>query len=427
MADNAHSYEHAENLRKNKQYPEAAAQFAMLWEQRPNQYFGWRYAFCLRKVGQLDQAEQVARAALEKYPEDKFTLRELGWVLYDKELKAAKGESDLGRAIHFANEIVALNPDAFAMRLVALAVMKVGKGRKKWNGMLEWADKLKPEELSNEPFAFEGKRVMSKREAWYVGKSRALLELERYDEAREQAQAGLDEFPDDVFLKRTAALALARLGKEEEAAQELRVLLMHPRADWYVKADLAEVEHALGRKEEAFRLLCEAVSNPQANKYKWEYFMTLAKIALALGKLNVAAEHVALAKAVRAAEGWSPPAALVQVEQDTHKALRDQGQSWPQLPESSDELTQICRGRWLEGAMAGLELTRGTLGVINSNRPFAFIKRDDGGENVFVLIRDIPKKCAHEGARLEFTLKNSFDRKKNRESVQAANIRCLKD
>src|SRR5690606_24797764 len=129
----------AENLRKNKQYSEASAQFQVLWEQRPSQYVGWRYAHCLRKMGLLDQALQVAQAAFDKYPDDKFTKSELGWVIYDKELKPAKDGSDLGRTIHFANKIAALNPDAFAIRLVALAVMKVAKSRKKWDVVLEWA------------------------------------------------------------------------------------------------------------------------------------------------------------------------------------------------------------------------------------------------------------------------------------------------
>ena len=127
MTDSTPDYNTAETLRKNKQYAEAAQHFSALWEQNHSIYIGWRYAHCLRKIERVEEAEQIVRADLEKYPHDKYTKSELGWVLYDKELKPAKEESDLGRAIHFANEIMVLNPEAFAVRLVALAVMKIAK------------------------------------------------------------------------------------------------------------------------------------------------------------------------------------------------------------------------------------------------------------------------------------------------------------
>jgi tetratricopeptide (TPR) repeat protein len=195
MTDTAPTYEKAEELRKAKNYQDACKQFAQLWQQKPDPYWGWRYAFCLRKLGNIDEAEKIAKEALAKQPENRYSKSELGWILYEKEIKPAKEESNLGRVVHFANEILALNSDALALRLIAMTVMKVAKGRKKWDVVLEWADKLKPEELSNEARSFDGKRGMSERETWYVGRSRALFELKHFEEAREFAQKGTQEFP----------------------------------------------------------------------------------------------------------------------------------------------------------------------------------------------------------------------------------------
>ncbi len=61
---------------------------------------------------------------------------------------------------------------------------------------------------------------------------------------------------------------------------------------------------------------------------------------------------------------------------------------------------------------------------MGTTKAFTFIKRDDGGEDVFVLLRDIPKKCSYEGAKVEFVPKKSFDKKKNREGTQASHVRC---
>lgn len=205
----------------------------------------------------------------------------------------------------------------------------------------------------------------------------------------------------------------------------MRKLLNHRRADWYVKADLADVEFSRGNNAEAFRLMSDAVSNSQDDEYKLKCFVTLGKIAAEMGRLDIAAEHVALAKAVRLSNNWSIPSDLVQFEQTVIKAYKDSDQAFPVLPSDVRELSKICHQRWREGAAEGLEFVKGTLKPFDSNKPFAFIKRDDGKEDVFVLLRNVPRKCAHEGARLEFVLEKSFDQKKNRESTQAAKVRCL--
>lgn len=424
MTDTIPTYDSAESLRKDKKFSEAAEQFAILWQQKPSTMYGWRYAFCLRKLDRINDAENILKDVLEKFPDDKFAKSEMGWILYEKELKPAKEESDLGKTLHFANEILKLNSEVFAMRLIAQTVMKVAKDKKKWDVVLEWSNKLIPTDLSTDVRMFDGKRGMSERETWYVGRAKALLELGHFNDARTFAQQGIVEFPDELFLARTAALALARNGKLDEAADELRKLLNHRRADWYVKADLADVEFSRGNRAEAFRIMSDAVSNPQDDEYKLGCFVTLGKIALEMSKLEIAAEHVAFAKAVRVANNWSISPELAQLEQNVSKAFKDANIPFPSLPSDVKELSKICHQRWREGASEGLEFVKGTLKPFDPNKKFAFIRRDDGKEDVFVLLRNIPRKCIQEGARLEFVLEKSFDQKQNRESTQASKVRC---
>ncbi len=422
------NYESAEALRNSKNYAEACRQFAELWQQRPSHLTGWRYAFCLRKLGQLEDAERIAREALAKFPEDKYTKSTLAWILYDKELKPARDESDLGRIVQVVNQILALNSDTMILTKVVLAVMKVAKGRKNWRTLLEWADRVRAEDLDSEPMSFNGKRGMSEREVWYVNRANALLQLERFDEARQFALAALVDFPKDIFLRRTAALALARSGDLAAGIVEMRALLAHPRADWYMKAELAELEYLSGNYSEAYRLICDSISNPrQAVEFKLEYFVTLAQIALALGKLDIAAEHIGLARAVRIDQGWKIPSVLVQVEQDIRAALTASNGDWPTLPQDPKQLERICRRRWQEGATEGVQFYRGTVEPYPEGRHFAYIKRDDGGEDVYVVVRDLPRNCNQPGNRVEFVLKTSYDKKKGRESVQATNVRCSQE
>jgi tetratricopeptide (TPR) repeat protein len=158
MSGNVPTFQDADALRTNGKYLEACEQFAQLWQQSPNPMIGWRYAFCLRKTNRLEEAERVAREALEKYPEDKYTKAELGWILYEKELRPASEQNDLRRTVEIANQILALNSEKFALTRVVLFVMRVAKERSDWKVLLEWADRLSPEDLNDQERTIEGKR-----------------------------------------------------------------------------------------------------------------------------------------------------------------------------------------------------------------------------------------------------------------------------
>lgn len=72
-----------------------------------------------------------------------------------------------------------------------------------------------------------------------------------------------------------------------------------------------------------------------------------------------------------------------------------------------------------------MQFYRGTVKPYPEGRYFTYIERDDGGEDVYVIVRDLPEDCKQPMSRVEFALKKSFDKKKGRESVQAINLRCL--
>ncbi len=153
----------------------------------------------------------------------------------------------------------------------------------------------------------------------------------------------------------------------------------------------------------------------------------MAHIALALTKIEVAAAHVTLAKMIRLSKRWKIPPELIQTEKDVHKALRSSNHTWPELPQDLSQLERLCRRYWKEGKDTGVQFYRGTIKSYPEGRHFAYIKRDDGGEDVYVAVRDLPKGCNQPGSRVEFALKKGYDKKKERESVQATNVRCIKE
>jgi len=256
----------ADALRKRQQYLEAAAHYEAAWQKEASPYVARWLIYCRRKSGDLTGAAATAAASLNRFPDHSYLKTEYAWVFYDGKVKEARDSGDLERLIACAWETLGLSSDELLTARVAQAVVKLAKAQPQpsWEVIAEWAAMINPERLSDSKrVTGEGKTFMSEREEWFVGLARALMETGRYEEARRMAQEGLKQFPGEIFLLRTSALARFHGGDFEAGAAEMRNLRHLPRFDWYMKAELAEMESYLGHKEEAYRLICEALENPR--------------------------------------------------------------------------------------------------------------------------------------------------------------------
>ncbi len=423
-------YARAKEALKNGDYSKAVALFENLWSTARTPKVAWGYGQALRKAGQLRKAETFLQEALEQFPDNQWLKTELFWTLYSKEIKPARDREGLPHLLQSASQMMNLVEDPWAISRLALTVMKVAKQKGQWATVLSWANRIDPSVLSSTPKSMGKRQGMAEKEVWYINKSRALYELGKYREAREAALAGLNDYPKSFFLARTAALALAYSPPQgqhtQEALQELENLLDHPRADWYLKADLAQVAMLAGHLQKAQRFIGQALlETKQDPKYMLKGFKTVAELALSIGDPITAFFHLELIKQVRNREGWEVSDKLQLLERKVIKALTMQDVEKPTLPESFQALLKMCRDTWRAWAVAGERRFTGTIKVLKGN--FGFIARDDAPEDVFVLVRDLPKRARREGARVEFSITKSFDRKKNRDSVRAVRITLLQE
>jgi len=411
-----------------EQYQQAAKLFDKLWQAAPDDYILSSYIKCLRKVGRLDDAEAIGKDGMNRKPHDQFIRRELGWVIYDKHLKPAKEDSDLDAIIRTANEILELHADELLLTRTVLAVIKVAKDQNnvRWHVVLEWANKISPQMLDAQAKEYNGKKVMSDRETFYIGRARALKETSQYQDAFDQTQKALQEFPRSFFLARLDALAHAEAGDLQYGVEKMRELQRDSRCPWYATAELANLEHRLENNEKAYRLMCFALNNTyQSVDYKIGYLINLACIALALGKIKVASAHVKLARTIRTRNEWSFPTDLLQAESRICELLDQQGLSQLQLPDNENELVRFCQKHWLEGSSNIQDRLQGViLSPRNSDDVFRFIKASQGGEKIFVHARNLPRNY-HEGMTVDFAVKPSFDKKRNRESIEAVDVHAV--
>lgn len=416
----------ADKYRKEGNYEEALPLYLTAWENTQAINAAWGSIHCLRKRKRIDEAEVIALKAIEKYPDNVWVKRELVWVLYDKEIKPAKEMNDLGRLTQQANRILQLGPEEMPYGLIVKAVVKVAKLKGKWDLVLQWVKKIDPIKLSPEESIINGRKAMSEKEVWYISKTRALFELEQYKESREEAQNGLEFFPDSFFLKRLSALALAKSGDVSNGISELRAILNHPKSDWYLKSDIAELSYEDSHTEDAYRLVCESLIDArQGSEYKLSSFLLLARLAVELKDWNVAVWHIALSKAVRNQAGWKVDSELESLESRLSNLMKESNTEYPQVPGETKELEKLCRQSWFEGMTKGMVSLTGIVKPYSSERHFTFIKADQSGEDIFVWIRDLPPKCTKAGSRVSFILKKSFDKKKAKDTFIAGYIRCI--
>lgn len=418
--------QNADELRKQKKYLEAIPLYTELAKTSQNSYPLRWLIYCLRKTGQLDQALKTGEDALNNFPDDKYLRSEMGWVIYDRDLKPGKEAGNIGQVINAARRTLEMDRDnAFLTNKVVQAVMKTAKkaNNPDWKIIAEFAEMVDPATLSDEKRnSSDGKQYMSEKEDWFVNTSHAYLKLGSFQKAMDIAQDGLRSFPGELFLNRTIALARFRSGDAKAGAETMRQLLQHPRRDWYILSELAEMEMSLDNDQEAYRLFCQALLTKQDNQFKVKNLELFADLSIKMEKLDQAWLALNLARAVRTEASWSIPASLTMLEEKCRKASQTAGKRQPEEPMKQSDLARACEKVWREGAAEGLERHQGKLVQLRPDRKYAFIQPINGGESPIVFLRDLPRDCMVEGTLVEYSLEKSFDVKKNRDSFKAVHI-----
>ncbi len=421
MSDYGERYRQAEILRKNEQFEEAENAFQALWTELPNPNIGWRWIYCLRKLGNGQAAMQAASLVAEAFPKDVWVQREHAWCIYSQEVKTAQAKKDLGRTTYFAQKMLDMVSDELIRKQAVFAVIDTAKERGKWDIVSQWCDQLDPEQLSSEMNAFGEQKSMSDRERWYYAKVKALVNLKQWPEARQFALKARELFPRKDDFPRWAAQARASEGDVDGGTEEIENLIRRGNTQWYILADLAQMKRQQGKNEEALQIACKAALAFGEDKAKVNLFVLLAELGLALDHVEFAAYHIALTKSIRSREGWPVKEDLMRLERQVNATSVDIGPIL--LSADSRQLFSACQTEWRKYVTARRARHTGRICNLPDGKNFAFIAPDTGGENIHVFLREIPRAAQTLGARVEYSLEPSFDHKKNRESFRAVDVR----
>ena len=304
MSDVAEMKQQARTLREQRKHQEAITIYRVLWEEHRDdcdEWDGWGYAQCLRKTGRSQESLEICRQAYPLNPDFEYLRNLYAWCVYDLEIKRddSRIEQNEGKFLRAANAILRLTePGQYSPYVrTVFRVIDYYKGRASYPAatILEWADKLQPEQLSAEvgrgPDG-RGRTVeyASNKEKWYANRCKSLFELGRFEECINFSQQALTEFPrfhhdNDVWFKWRVALSKGELGNKETAVVELQELLSRKK-DWFIHHRIAQYLFELGCVDEALEHAVNAAIRPGDLEYKWELFLLLGTIFQAQAKLD---------------------------------------------------------------------------------------------------------------------------------------------
>ncbi|MFK7779981.1 MAG: hypothetical protein QM490_02440 [Candidatus Gracilibacteria bacterium] len=278
---------------------------------------------------------------------DEILLNAYGWALYDISKNEVSNNNynkeKLLQTIEYPIHLISLKNSNFSYSIISnifRLVLKVEKHKlnQDWNFINNFCNLFNPEILNLECGTSEirGKTTefASDKENWYATKSKALFELNYFQECYETSKlaiSNIDSFHynNDLWFARRIALSKKALGNIHEAIEDLEQIYIK-RKEWFIKKELADLYFETGDIKKAFEYSIDAICKNGFSKleFKIGLILLLAKILKIQNELDLSIKHFLLVKTIRDENGWKLPQELldelnkVQSEQISSELLK---------------------------------------------------------------------------------------------------------
>lgn len=424
----------ATDFRRARNYQEALPLYKQLWEKHRescNEWEGWGYALCLKHLKDYQKALEICR---EVYPLNKEFENIKGvyaWCIYYTEVAVEKINDE---PIFFkAGEgILKLSKQDDKYSPYTQTIFKIleylnDKAIYPTDKILEWTQKINFEILDDKPFTFtdnEGKtrELASKKEQYFMWRTKALLEKGLFDECIELSQKALDTFENfhysnEIWFARRISLSYKGLGQPETALEQLKSLLKR-KNEWFIHKEIAEIYFEQGNNELALKFAIDsALGFGDADK-KLNVYKLLSEILISNNQNEEAKKNIDFMYQIRKANKWkidSDLQNLIKIFQiDTIKKvdLRVFERELKQLLEK----LKFSNQPQLTGAIKSI-LPNGKAGFIET----------ENKKSYYFQLRNFKAKyeLAKVGQKVTFFLEEGFDKKKNQKTENAVNVKPI--
>ncbi|WP_297841000.1 hypothetical protein [Ignavibacterium sp.] len=304
-----------------------------------------------------------------------------------------------------------------------LKIMDYLSNKNSWSKVIDWAKLINPAYLDTKPFegvSSDGKRFRkpSDKESYFLKLSKALEKEEKWQECIDLCNNALIIFPDELWFSWHKASCLRKLKKFKEAIsllEEIKKL----KQDWFILKDLSAAYYENKQFDAAFNNFIDAavsqIKIPEpANR--WELFYIGARLLYKQNNIEMADKHIALTFKLREEKGWKIPDFL---QTDVYRRKID-------IKKTSLELFNELKDFWIREQQNSLPKQTGRIKNLFQNDKAGFIAGQDGKSYYFKANSFLDNKSRLKvNCHVQFNIKKSFDKKKNRESEEAINISII--
>jgi len=423
----------ANRLRKLGKFEEALPLYRELWAKTGDKFDGAGLLHCLRNMKIFDEAILLADELLGKYFDFDWAHNEIIWTYIQGKLNRLNDDTPIQILIAEADHIMSLKPKDLPLKTIVFKVLQAAKALNNWKIVNEWITKIDLASLSIVPTSLEsGKEGWSEQSRWYNYRIQGIIKLSENEqglgEAFSLSDKAIELFPkQSKFFLRLKAQCYSTSGKFDNAKEIYQNLCSKPKVDWWLLHEYAIVLQKQNQYDDALKFMYQAASS----NYKLESMVTLffdiGQLCNNLGKHKEARAHLLLCKYVREDKGWGISDQMLELIISVSIHLDDIG------PTTLKESYAECKIEWnnvlgVQGqtpnASKQREIRRNIFGIVNSirdDRTFCFINLGSE-ESLFCTKSDLPANIKN-GDKVIIDAIPSFDKKKNKDSWRAINIR----
>jgi tetratricopeptide (TPR) repeat protein len=399
----------AQLLFTEKNWREALQLYQTFWENFPercDEWDGWRYAYCAQKLEDYTRCLDICRKVYVRYRDFKMIKNVYAWAIYYSEIKkdVIKDEVTFFRA---GEGILKLSSQDDEYSPYILTIMKVlnylsEKSAYPADRILEWTEKLQPRLLDDKPFTFTDKEdkqreIASKKEQYYMLRTRALLEKGEFEECIKLCEEALASFEqlhygNEIWFRWRIALSYEGLG-EYRKSLDLQLELLKQKKEWFIQKEIAEQYYRLGDYEKSLKYALDSALNFGDTNKKINTFIVLANVLDKLGKSEEAQRHFDLIEKIKCKN------------------------------EIYDDEIKKLRAIWNTLKFGNTQQYSGVIKSILPNGKAGFVDADNGKSYYFLMrnFKENPKKAV-AGIPVTFYLEEGFDAKKGKTAINATEV-----